>query len=584
MMCRTFTSQKGFSLVKSLLIPIVILAVAILYFLPHIGGDTFSVINQLGDKVKAFVNVFTSKLGLAKDSLVFGIDSLRAKLSRMVLDFSDRWNFNKLSNMIAGMEDEWEGDMETLIDASRSRGFDTDRIERNYDEYKVGSSSWRRVEAKYWEDLREQTQESIEKSFEQFLTRPLGCSDFTVELIMIWQIGESFNEDTFEGYSEAKELSEQLKNPRSVAFLQEFITWIQKAGIYAPGENVSDDWFVKQLAQAVDETNSSFNDYPNIIKQIDAQVGSSSNYLYRVLSDITVGEIYLNHDLINPAVERFDEAIRNLSAIANQYDSRNRYSVTALGLHMALGLLNERMCTNNDLAIKEFKDVIAIGKRLGLKCDEYSAAHYHLAIINLQIKEKATIKPEFEASSSQYALTTKELFQQTPLPSATSEITPTTSTGVIKGTIDEARRRSITQPAPASLPQPSTRAVPGRRVERDTSEKDAQTIVPTQVPTQSPTQAPTAVSTPADYYLPGEIKKGIITSETQRRPERDIRLRPREELGESRKMKRFTVDKLYDLDAIPDDAIREFEQYLKCVNKGEQMTIARFILEKYLKK
>jgi hypothetical protein len=65
------------------------------------------------------------------------------------------------------------------------------------------------------------------------------------------------------------------------------------------------------------------------------------------------------------------------------------------------------------------------------------------------------------------------------------------------------------------------------------------------------------------------------------RPERDIRLRPRPELGPSLKMKRFSIGDLYDLSRIPDDAIREFELYLKCHSQGERAEIARFIHGKY---
>jgi hypothetical protein len=65
---------------------------------------------------------------------------------------------------------------------------------------------------------------------------------------------------------------------------------------------------------------------------------------------------------------------------------------------------------------------------------------------------------------------------------------------------------------------------------------------------------------------------------------RPVRLRPRKELGESQKMKQFSVEDLYDLSNIPDDAIREFELYLKCTNEGARTQIARFIHDRYMGK
>ena len=47
-------------------------------------------------------------------------------------------------------------------------------------------------------------------------------------------------------------------------------------------------------------------------------------------------------------------------------------------------------------------------------------------------------------------------------------------------------------------------------------------------------------------------------------------------------MKKFDIGDLYDLSKIPDDAVREFELYLKCHAEGERAEIARFIHNKYL--
>ncbi len=46
--------KKGFSLIRAGCIAL--LGVVALYFLPHIGGDTLSILNQISGKIKVIVN------------------------------------------------------------------------------------------------------------------------------------------------------------------------------------------------------------------------------------------------------------------------------------------------------------------------------------------------------------------------------------------------------------------------------------------------------------------------------------------------------------------------------------------------
>ena len=115
---------------------------------------------------------------------------------------------------------------------------------------------------------------------------------------------------------------------------------------------------------------------------------------------------------------------------------------------------------------------------------------------------------------------------------------------------------------------------------------------PTPIPTPTPNPIKIIIEIPTSRLLkkaaeeegktrgisPMRVKKGDITVLRQ------IRLRPREELGELQKMKQFNIEELYDLSSIPDDAIREFELFLKCTNEGARATVARFIHDKYMGK
>lgn len=559
MMCRYLSSHKGLSLVK-ILLAIAILAGVALYFLPHVGGDTLTVVNQLGDRVKGVVNNLKSKVTFLKNSVSNGMDSTTVKIARKLADVLDKLNLTKLAEQIKGVQEAWQQDMEALLNASRSRGFNVGQTQQMYDEYNAGERSWRRVESYYWEDIQNQTQAAVQRSFEHFLKRPIGCSDFRQELRTIWEIGERFNEDTFSGYAEAKTLSDSLYNPRSVDFVAELFEWLRVGGIYAaPPGDWKDDWFIRQLMSAIDTSGDLTPDYPGTISVIEKQVGNHP--IYSILGDIVIAEIYLNYDLINSSIQHYEDAIRDLSKITTEQDTRNRYSYSALGLHMSLGLLNERMCSNDDLASKEFKDVVAIARRLNISCDQYNEAHYNLAVINLQIKERASIQPKFEENKAPAAVTAEELLQE----EGATPVLPAGSDGVIKGTIDEngGRTREI-------VPSTSTDLA---REENPVGDNSSTTAVVVATPLPTPT--------PPDYYAPGEVVVGTIQPGQTPRSERDIRLRPREEVGGSLKMETFKLDQLYDLSRIPEDAVREFETYLKCTNQGEGTVIARYVLDKY---
>ncbi len=581
-MSRYIASQKGFSLVKMLVALLVVVGIA-LYFMPQIGGDTFTVINQLSDRAKGIGNLLGSKVRLLTGKIGATTEGLSVRFSDQLAGILDKLHLKGLAKELKSVKEEWQKDMQMLIGASKSRGFDMNSTMQGYNEYEAGSRSWRRVESQYWDEMRKQTQQAIEKSFKSFLMRPVGCSDFTVELKKIWEISAAFNEDTFDGYTRAKELSQELYNPRSLDFAPLVLEWLNIAGLYVPPSD--NDWFIQQLRRAIEPQNGPTL-YPQIIQQIDGQAGS--NQVYCIIANVVIAEIYLNYDLMNGAMERYDEAIRGLYAIASRIDQGSPYSYQALGTHMTLGLLNERLCSNVDLALKEFKDVVAIARRLNLPCNQYNTAHYHLAIMNLQIRERATILPQFAAATVANTQTVNQLLpaatptpaldQATPTPALVSSTTTTISTstttntytsgsGVVKGTVPAGGGRSLVEVPTAEVIAPAS--------EREERPVGVTAVVVTPVVTPTPL-------TPT--YADGEIVKGTIAPGELRRIERDIRLRPRAELGQTVKMQTFSIEQLYDLSLIPEDAIREFETYLKCENQGEEVVVARYVLNKYLGK
>ncbi len=519
MMCRSFSSQRGFSLVRIVLV-LVVLVLAILYFLPYIGGDAFTVINQLSSKAKSVINGLVAKVTGIGKTLSEKWEPLKERISRKIEDIKDWWyRYRHKEEPTTSRALAWDQDMAELIKLAQEQGYDMKEVIALRDRYEEGTASSRRVEAEFWIQLQNQTADAINKNISRFRKRPLGCSDFTVELKKIWDIGQKFNEETLEGYFEAKRLSEELHDPRSMEFAQDIFGWL---GFQ------NHEWFMQQLADAVTKIDNKIPDYPRILKEIDSRINSSPNLSDRILGNITIGEIFLNYELVNPAEERFEEAMRNLSAILTQYG----YTIPperVIGFHMGLGLLNERVCKNNDLAIKEFKDVIAYSRRNGLKCEHYNIAHYHLGIINLRLREEPQVKPEFERKTSSYGGTTEDLLTATPTPAPTPTPIPTPTPNPVKIIIE----------------------IPRSRLLREKETEEAKTR---------------------------GITKGTVTVP------RPVRLRPRSELGESQQMKVFKVEDLYDLTNIPDDAIREFELYLKCTNEGDRAQIARFIHDKYMGK
>ncbi len=579
-----------------------------------------SLINSAAGQ-KSVVSGLTSKIGGIKDGVSESLDGIGTKVTNKIAELSDKWNLKTLSKLISEVagykitdeslealraesipdetvtglrslantefakeseflnalkghigeeqaeeykdillkhatitvKDRWEEDITKLVSISKNRGFKMSKVERLQDQYMNGDASWRRVETEYWNEMREQTRTELTNSIERFRTKSLGCSDFTVEMRKIWEIQEKFNEDEFEGFVDAKTLSLELLQPRSEQFLNEFLHWLAKADIYSsPSGNWSNNWLIQQLRLAIPTADGNIPDYPAVINRIDARADAYAHPIENVLKDLIVAEIFLNYDLITPAEDRFDEALRNLSELRSRYQ-HNPYSMANLGLHMTMGLLHERICKNNDLAIKEFKDVVAIAKRLGLACQEYSIVHYHLGVINMDIRAGRSAQPEFEESSSDYSGTTDDLMQATPTP---TPIPPT--------------------PTPQPLKIDIGITIPRALKEADRVERPAGTeggVSPTSI---SPEPVPTASS-----YDMGVVK-GTVDPNQPRRLERDIRLRPREELGLTIKMKKFDVNDLYDLSKIPDDAAREFELYLKCINQGDRATIARFIHQNYI--
>ena len=547
MLCRTFPSQRGFSLIK-ILLALAIFAVAVFYILPYIGGDTQAIVNQISGKIKVVVNALLSKSSELGGDLWNWLSGHWTKILRTLEEWADKWNLEKVSRAISQVEDEWEIDIAKLIVAAESRGFDMSRVELKVDEYDAKKVSWKLVESTLWEDLQQQTQDKIMTSIERFRTRQLGCSDFVVELRTIWDIEQQFNED---GYFEASESADRLQQPRSAAFLEELLAWLAVASVYPSSKDGEGDWFMARLKEAIPSASQSATpDYPGTIKQIDSQVNGTPHPIYRILGDVTIAEIYLNYDLLNPAEDRFDEAIRQLSEIVARYQST--YNLTSLGLHMALGLLHERVCKNADLAMKEFKDVVAIARRLGLHCEDYnySIVHYHLGVLNLRLRETKEVKSTFEEAPPFYSGTTQELLAPTPTPVPTP-----------------------VPPTPTPKPDPIEISIKIPRA--------LETVTPSGTPPERPTEGTGILLRKKVDDWKGEPWNVI------RRLERDIRLRPRPELGTSKKMKKFDINDLYDLTKIPDDAIREFELYLQCPpewERRERTTIARFIHDKYLGK
>lgn len=541
MMVSRLSAQKGFSLIR-LVVFLVILAVfglAILSFLPRIGGSSFDVVNQITSKAQSVMSGLTQKVSGVFTSIGDKLRPVGEGLSRKIEDLSDWWYCYKNPER-CGTEDisnfgefarkralTWAQDMNLLIDLAEEQNYDMSEVKTLLDRYEQGEASSRRVEAEFWSQLQNQTATSIENNIERFRNRPLGCSDFTVELKRIWEIEQNFNAESLEGYFVAKYLSNELHDPRSTEFAQELFGWMGY-------DNTS--WFMEQLVLGIPQENVT-PDYPAVITGIEDRMRQSNNPFEWVLGHVTAAEIYLNYDLIIPAQSHYDEALRHLANVASQYGHAMPQE-RQIGIHMSLALLNERVCKNNDLAIKEFKDAIAVARRQNLQCELYNDAHYHLGIINLRLREGNQVKPVFEDGSSSNSETIDEIYETTPTPAPTPTPTPTPTPNPIKIIVEIPTYRSL----------------------RPDPESDAQSR---------------ALSSPDSTMK--VIKGNIVVP-------RSVRLKPRTELGDSQKMKNFTVDTLYDLSNIPDGAIRELEFYLRCSSTGPRVEIARYIHNKYMGK
>lgn len=528
---RSCSSQKGLSLIKLILVLLTLLGFLVVVFaiLPRLAPNSgvVEIVNQLSQRAQNIMGGITGKFTALGDTLGAKFESVRDRVTRKIDDFKDWWYRYKTRGKTTRSVD-WDRDMAELIALGKEYGYEMKEVVALWDLYQDGQASAKRVEAEYWKQIQEQTADAINKSIERFRNRPLGCSDFTTELTQIWTIEQRYNSETLEGYFEAKQLSQELHDPRSVDFAKEFFGWLN----YQPA-----DWFMEQLAQAI-PLNGQSADYSTIIEKIDARIKNATNPFDCVLGHLTVAEIYLNYDLMDPAQNRFDEALRYLSSIFTRYGN-SIPPERLVGLHMAMGLLNERVCRNADLAIKEFKDAIAAARRIALKCEYYNMAHYHLGIINLKLREAKQTQPQYTEAGSAYTGTTEELYQSTPTPAPTPTPTPTPRPNPIKINIE----------------------IPSEIFK-------ARTLKATQEGTKARSLTPSTSG----------VTKGTISTL------RDMRLRPRTELGDMQKMKTFSIDQLYDLGNIPDGAIREFEAYLQCTEQGPRVDVARYIHNRYLGK
>jgi tetratricopeptide (TPR) repeat protein len=650
MLRRLRPSQRGLSLIRFVLW-LIILTFAVLYVLsklPNLGGTSTQILNQLINQAKQIVSGLFAKLQNLlpwfKEQWAIGKTTLSRKIVEIKYWLCER---HILTGCKPPTDEEaiWTSDMKALIDFAEKEGFDMSSASALWQKYQrqaknsemAGTRAIRpersdcdaglecqkttrsisqvprptptpsdtttitpedlqlETEKEFWEQMQTQMLAIIMKNIDHLRNRPLGCSDFTEELIKIKEIEKRFNEGTFEGYLTAKQLSAELENPRSLEFARDVFSWLratnskpfmdllQKAmpgiPVYTLTENetfrilrnlqedptyvppdlprflapclqdvleklepLKDQEFVgidaflagleKVLCKEWARQYQSFifdhvkktertPDYAGIIKQLDAM---RRGPLEQILGDIVVGEIYLNYDLINPAENRFEAAINTLSAVLAQY-SNTLTAKQLMGLHMALGLLHERVCLNADLAIKEFKDALACAQRIpGLPCQEYNIIHYHLGIINLRLREGNQV----------VAVTEKPRVQATPEPSLTPMPTPTPVPSSVKVTIDIPWTRSIQKPVP---PDPSVLTSTSRAM---------------------------------------GVTKGDITVPRLQRLQR-----PGPESG-SQKVVEFKLENLYDLTKIPDDASREFQLYLQCAETGPQVDVARFIHDKYM--
>ncbi len=349
---------------------------------------------------------------------------------------------------------EWATDMQTLISVVRPH-FGVPETLNLLSKYQAQETTAVRVESKFWEEIKDAAGQHIVDSIKQLQNRTLGCGNFTLEFRKIKEINDVFNQETLEGYVKSKELSDELRKPDSVQFITNLLDWLAAAKAYSAPDNNSwdNDWFVQQLKLAIENP----PDYPKIVGRIDAQVQQTSNPVDRFLGNLVVAEIYLNYDLEFPAKERYDEAVRTLSALSSKMPQNAPLS--ELGLHMASGLVYERLCGHQALAVKEFQQVVNLAKKVGVEC-EFSLAYYHLGMLRLPLKPENEIVAQggskFRTEEIQFSPTPTPVPTPTPPPVNITITIPSTrmsSTEVQKGLIQtreiRLRSRSYIETTPA---------------------------------------------------------------------------------------------------------------------------------------
>ena len=177
MVYTSLTSQKGFSLIRFVIILVILAAFAlvVLNFLPRIGGGVFDVINQIGYRAKRVVNGLISKV----TGIGAKLAPIKERLARLIEDLKDRWYRYKGAEEFTSRALEWDTDMNLLIDLAQENGYNMQEVLKLRSQYQEGNASAKRVEVEFWRQIQNQTADIITGNIERFRTRPLGCSDFT---------------------------------------------------------------------------------------------------------------------------------------------------------------------------------------------------------------------------------------------------------------------------------------------------------------------------------------------------------------------------------------------------------------------
>ena len=556
MMCRYGSSQKGFGLVKAL--GWIVLIGLVLYFLPSLLSRVENPIatELVGtlDELKLSANNLLGRVSGGFRSLKESLADQKLGIEEKVLIFKERI-LAKYGRGEGSRGMDWDRDMQELLKRAKKDGFTLPRSSELFDKYRAGEARQITVEKEFWKEMRKETEDSIERNSKFLGQRALGCGNFTYEFQLLRYMRDQFNEDSFVGYVTARQSAELLGFPRSKEFLEEFLARL----VVASGYTQSFGWFAGKLEQAINEVSGRAM-YPQIIKEINARISTTRNPFEQVVGNITIAEICLNYNLINPAEARFDEAIRIFSEEIVRYQN-TRAPRMVLGTHMAAGLLHQRVCKNGGLAIKEFKDVIGIARRVGFDV-EYSIAHFNLGMLYLYFKDQ--MKVEFKNAAPGAAVPKRKT--AAPVPKATAA--PTTPTPISTPTakpIDINIEISI----PRSLDEQ------GRPERPAAGGTPLVAVTPTVPPTPKPTPRPTPTPTPRPAPPSGlDVLKGTVVVPRMERPKPD--------LGETRKMGEIDIGNIFDLSSIPADANRQFELYLKFVSEGPEADVARLIHQKYL--